>query len=75
MQINLIVSHGRMLLNFLEEFSVPSYSVRLDVIEYEIIGVEVETLLHFLFFFALPRFWSFEFYRTGGDVDKLCKHL
>lgn len=47
MQINLIVSHGRMLLNFLEEFSDPSYSVRLDVIEYEIIGVEVETLLHF----------------------------
>jgi hypothetical protein len=55
MQINFIVSHGRMLLNFLEEiFSLASLSLflhpsrlRAIVIEYEIIGVEVETLLHF----------------------------
>lgn len=50
MQINLIVSHGRMLLNFLEAVSTIVLRLQrlLDAIEYEITGrVEVETLVHF----------------------------
>ena len=39
MQINLIVSHGRLLLNFLEEFLftafLPRYIVKTDVIEFD----------------------------------------